>query len=71
MYWIYLPNVSWVIEGNYEPKRGKFFYDVYFMRYDKKTGETFNFRVLISHVPVQVMFRKVEKISTEFKTTER
>ncbi len=61
MYWICFPNVSWVIEGNYDPKRGKFFYDIYSMCYDKRTGETFNYRVLVSHVPVQVMYRKAEK----------
>ncbi|EPM6850133.1 hypothetical protein [Enterococcus gallinarum] len=31
------------------------------MRYDKKTGETFNYRMMMVHVPVQVMYRKVEK----------
>ena len=57
--WIYHPSFSLVIEGTYDKKSGKYFYDFYSMKLDPKTKKSKQHRIYCTHVPVKVMYRRV------------
>lgn len=56
---IFHPRTSLVIEGFLDKKRGIYLYDFYSMKFDKRSGETYGYKVYCSYVPVTVMFKKV------------
>ncbi|AYQ25396.1 hypothetical protein DVW31_11930 [Enterococcus faecium] len=48
-----------MIEGTYDKKSGKYFYDFYSMKLDPKTKKSTQHRIYCTHVPVKVMYRRV------------
>ncbi|WP_165482003.1 hypothetical protein [Enterococcus faecalis] len=48
-----------MIEGTYDKKSGKYFYDLYSMKLDPKTKKSKQHRIYCTHVPVKVMYRRV------------
>ena len=48
-----------IVEGTYDKKSGKYFYDFYSMKLDPKTKKSKQHRIYCTHVPVKVMYRRV------------
>lgn len=56
---MFRPRTSLVIEGFLDKKQGIYLYDFYSMKFDKRRGESYGYKVYCSRVPVTVMFKKV------------